>query len=75
MDIRTDTPTNNSHDDPIELVRSHATDISQTTPASLLQPIDMEEAAPVRTRLRLIAILTALYVSFPRTTLLPSHDH
>ena len=65
MDIKTDSPTNDSHDDTIEPVRSNATDGSQTTPVSLLQPIDMEEAAPVRTKLRVIAILTALYVSHP----------
>ena len=65
MGIKSDAPTNDLHDDPIEPVRSNATDVSQTAPASLLHPIDMEEAAPVRTKLRVIAILIALYVSLP----------
>ncbi len=49
-------------DHDIEHARSQSIHSELSKPVSILQPLDMEEAAPVRTKLRMGAILLALYV-------------
>ncbi|KAK3048850.1 hypothetical protein LTR09_009745 [Extremus antarcticus] len=50
-------------DHDIEHARSQSIHSELSKPVSILQPLDMEEAAPVRTKLRMGAILLALYLA------------
>jgi hypothetical protein len=69
MDIEDTVPRGEDRGDPIEPVRSASTTATQSKPTSILQPIDMEEAPPVRTKLKLLAILIALYVRSSRSSI------
>ena len=46
----------------LQQIRSQSAVSANSTPSSILQPIDMDEAPPVRTKIRMVAILIALYV-------------
>jgi hypothetical protein len=64
MNTKNDLPRGDEQDDPIEPIRSHSITSSHSKPLSILQPLGMEEAPLVRTKLKVMAILTALYVSW-----------
>ena len=63
MDIENAVPRGEDQGGPIEPIRSTSTMATQSKPTSILQPIDMADAPPVRTKLKMLAILIALYVS------------